>query len=800
MSQRMPQRFLPLLPLETRLIGAVEATARYELDKVSVCATPASYAIVRGRFLRWLLLEAIPASITELELHKAVIQGELDLCGNRIKLRLGFRQCRFDAAIDVTGATIAGLAFVGGSIPRVLGDRLIVAGSLLISSDVARHAEINVRGAIRLNGAKIGGNLDCTGAQVGGELADRYGRLPTRNLAPVFRKGSSDRPAPTGEATGYGNRGVFSVSRTWISLEADGLTVAGHALFVWPFCAAGELRLDGCKIGRNLDCSGAHLSNVGGYTLSAAGARLDGTLYLGSPFHERHTRANPQFVSRGTVRIDGAQIDGDLDCSDGQFLATATESGWRPDEGTYNDVYALKANGIQVGADARLAGRFISRGNVTLINATVGRDFDCSGARFDFAGGEALCCDGIDVAGVVLLQGALDEPGRFLWTNGVLRFALARVQQDLYVRGVTFDRSTPAAALLKAAAYSRFRAPEALYIKGRGGDGSACGIYAEDAKIAGRFMWKSVRCTPVAASAHYPFWLHISGSRADAVDDELASWRLLDRFDITNCQYRTIDGLFHEKRRGSGTIDEYVTERLDLLDREYAPRSARGVHQPLTAEEVMDRFKPQPYLQFARALRAAGLDAAADKVVIRLECNRTRYSGFSLLYRATRWLFLERLLLYGYGWARPAIVLLAWALLSSVVFELAYSQHRIIPAWHNRRDLTGSAETTPPHIAFNAVVFALDTLIPLVDLNQKDNWEIEPLSDHMDQQARDPISWYDFATYRTLWLTTPDRIAAILIIYNKFFGWLLTTLFAGGISGVLRGGKEPAGATEGAPQ
>jgi hypothetical protein len=129
-------------------------------------------------------------------------------------------------------------------------------------------------------------------------------------------------------------------------------------------------------------------------------------------------------------------------------------------------------------------------------------------------------------------------------------------------------------------------------------------------------------------------------------------------------------------------------------------------------------------------------------------------------------------------------ILAVWAVLSAFVFESAYSGGRIIP--------TGSNVTPPPNshprVQFNAAVFAVDTLVPIVDLNQKKNWVVDPLSRTWDE-GRDlklgPIdSWYP------LWRTAPDRTAALLVIFNTFFGWLLTTLFAAGVSGFLRRGRD----------
>jgi hypothetical protein len=63
-------------------------------------------------------------------------------------------------------------------------------------------------------------------------------------------------------------------------------------------------------------------------------------------------------------------------------------------------------------------------------------------------------------------------------------------------------------------------------------------------------------------------------------------------------------------------------------------------------------------------------------------------------------------------------------------------------------------------------VFAAGTLVPIVDLNQKKNWVVDPLSRSGDQ-GRDrklgPVASWD-----PLWRTSPDRPAAMLVIFNTF--------------------------------
>jgi len=634
---------------------------------------------------------------------------------------------------------------------------------------------------------------DLEGARLGAELAEQRGYLPPRDIAPIHRVHDAAAPEGRAEAQAAGEARAAD-HRAWVSVEADGLTVDGNLRCAWPFRATGELRFDGCRIARNLDCSGACLENFGGHTLSAAGARIAGTVYFGSPFREDRVRDNPPFISRGMVRIDGARIEGDLDCSDGRFYSTAFLPCWDTAEPFPQDPYAIRANGVEISANVRLGGAFEAHGNVTFLNARIGRDFDCrGGAQFDFAGGEALCCDGISVAGVVFLEGS----GRNLRTNGLLRFVLANIRQGFYVRNVLFDRSRPPAALLDKRGFQNrfqaFRAPGELGASDRNWS-AACGIYADDATIAGSFIWKKVARAPEAGRGHYPFWLHVAGARADTVDDDVRSWELLDRFDVTNCLYRSIADLSAENRGEQG-LRQYVRDRLDVLDREYAPHSIRSrppqrKYDQFTKKEAIHRFKPQPYLQFARVLRAAGLEAEADKVIVRLESHRTWYGEFPVLQRTGRLIFFGGLLKYGFGRHRPLIAIVAWAMLSAGVFQAAYCNTHIHPTWHNRQDLTLAARETPPLVQFNALVFAFDTLIPLIDLNQKDNWEVEPLSTPDASAANSAIPWYRLAIYcHELW-EAPSRAAALLVMFNKVFGWLLTTLFAGGITGVLRGGRE----------
>jgi hypothetical protein len=128
-----------------------------------------------------------------------------------------------------------------------------------------------------------------------------------------------------------------------------------------------------------------------------------------------------------------------------------------------------------------------------------------------------------------------------------------------------------------------------------------------------------------------------------------------------------------------------------------------------------------------------------------------------------------------------------------VFFDIAYYNKRIIPAKDNQQGIatsTISPAVVPatPRVTFNALIYSLDTLIPIVDFNQKKNWIVEPLSPQSALARQTPSRWYDVVS--DLWRDVPLWGAGSLLFFNTFFGWLMTTLFAAGVTGLLRTPRE----------
>jgi hypothetical protein len=732
--------FEPTSPLETSAYKQLSDASDKPDRRVRISAQ--ADRTIRGDFLRWLLVEAVPSAalpIARVDIEGASIVGPLDLDGLNVPYLLRFVACDFGAEVRLSDATIVGLDMIGGTAKSIIADRILAKGSMRLQAPRSSGSHQGPKlSQLRLCGAEIRGNLDMRGCSLEG-IADAKGaRLP---------------------------------------LFADGLTVHGNALLSDGFRALGEVRLNGCVIHRNLDCSGAHLSNPGGYSLSAAGAHVEGSAYFSETKEWVIYPDALPFVSEGTLRLEGATIDGNLDCEAGRFTATAflpdriTSTATPPEE----DLYAILAPGVRVGADLLFGStdaiQFSVHGFIQLISAHVGGDFFCDRAVFDFPGEEPLIADGMTVIGSTFLQD--------IEANGMLRFTQASLKQGLFIAGAKFDTTTPCRRWTTD--------DEDSAAKELGGP--VCGIYAEDVVVEAALWWK--RITKIAPGS-ISFWLYLPRAKLTSIDDDRPSWDALDRLELTGCEYGSVAGL----------TDAQVDWRLAVLDRQYASLTverrypeitlfymrlrAWASHELHVLDDSIKKFQPQPYIQLAKTIRAAGYESAARKVLTRLERNRTRYSDIGLFPQSWRWL-VDGLLRYGYSPFRPVVILLIWAAVSAVLFQKAFEDKLIVAGKDNQVSSIASPSTASPRIAFNALVYAIDTLVPIVDLYQKKNWIVQSAGAG-NQQLGQRQGWGD--AIEDVWRTKPGWNVGSLLIFNTFFGWLLTTLFAAGVTGLLRSGKE----------
>jgi hypothetical protein len=252
-----------------------------------------------------------------LRLRGARITGRLDLEDLITDVSLDLKDCLLEEGVLARDARLAGVALIGCRLghpaePPLDAARLTCSMLMLGGARIIGHAGA---GAVNLNGADIGGSLNCDGAEL-------------RN--------------DTGPA-----------------LFASSVQV-GQGMFLRGFTATGAgdlgtVRVNGARIGANFECDGASLRNDTGPALDARSLQVGQNMFLRGGFTA--TGAG----SDGAVRLIGARIGLSFECG----------ASLRNDTGP-----ALFASSLQVGQGMFLGTRFTAIGSgdvaVNLTDARVG--------------------------------------------------------------------------------------------------------------------------------------------------------------------------------------------------------------------------------------------------------------------------------------------------------------------------------------------------------------------------------------------------------------------------------------------
>lgn len=153
------------------------------------------------------------------------------------------------------------------------------------------------------------------------------------------------------------------------------------------------------------------------------------------------------------------------------------------------------------------------------------------------------------------------------------------------------------------------------------------------------------------------------------------------------------------------------------------------------------RYRPQPYEQLAAVYRRAGRDQDVRTVAIAKQRARRRTLG---LAEQVWSVLLDGLVGYGYRTWLAGIWLVGLWLVGTILFDVAHSMELLTAA---------KAEQELQH--FNALVYALDLLLPIVNLGQDGGW-------------------------------VPHRWAAVCSWLLTLAGWVLTTAVVAALTGLLK--------------
>jgi hypothetical protein len=328
---------------------------------------------------------------------KEVIYADYITVGRNIVMNDGFRA---EKQVRITGAIVDGdVHCIGGTFSNPGGVALnasgmTVKGNAYFQSNGKQGAEastVKIFGTFELSNARIAGDLHCSGGQflyvaAANPIAIRAHGLNVTgdvHLDGGFRsEGPVDLTATQVGGSLQLSGGTFKAEKD-IALDLR-LATVGHDVVMGPgFSSSGDVRLDGASIGWNLDCCGGRFSNPHMIAISASGASIKGDIHLKDDDHLEPTKAPDQrnFVADGEIRLDGATIGGNLDCTGGRFANPG--------------LVAIEASGMTIKghtllkADSNIDHKrnaqdklFSADGEVKFRNARIGGDLNFNGGRF----------------------------------------------------------------------------------------------------------------------------------------------------------------------------------------------------------------------------------------------------------------------------------------------------------------------------------------------------------------------------------------------------------------------------------
>ncbi len=234
--------------------------------------------VVRAAFLRDLCLNAENRDIDPhgIWLKGAKVTGALEMGGATLDRALSFVGCIFTDRPVFSDAKGKLLGFFKCTLPGIAADRLSLEGSLSLQG-------ATVTGEMRLPGAKIGAQVDCSGASLSNENGRAFFADGLEVMGDLFFPGVT----VTGEIRLLGAKvgeqiacfGAIFGNGNGVAFHADHLEVGGSLVFQ-NAKVTGEVRLVGAKVGGQVNCVEAVFTNKGGDALSADNLEVQASFFF----------------------------------------------------------------------------------------------------------------------------------------------------------------------------------------------------------------------------------------------------------------------------------------------------------------------------------------------------------------------------------------------------------------------------------------------------------------------------------------------------------------------------------------
>lgn len=642
----------------------------------------------------------------------------------------------------------------------------IRASSTTIKGGVSLGFGFRANGRVELTGADIGGEFNCTAGYILASAKKVQPRLVALSMDRVKIGGAALFSASNettrvrvscirGKTSLVGARiggaltclGTRFINPNEPAFDASNVIIGGNATLaaftdvdkkIHPFHAEGEVNLIDARIESYLNCDGGQFLNAGKTALTANSAKVGGNVMLKSGFN-----------ANGLVDLTAAELAGTLECR----------------EATFNNPNstALSANAIRVGGNVFLNAGFAGQGLVDLSFAIIRENVSCAGGSFvnpDKIALAAFCASigGSAFLGVHLEQGI--KTAKVFRAEGQVNLNNMRIGGSLDLRGGNFHQST--VTVLNGEIGIDLDASEAQF------DCAAVnGLNAERVNIGGVLFWRQLRLGAKTI-------LNLLHARVGVLADDAASWPNASDLNVNGFVYGAI-----------------------------SPQSPRDITRIEWLARQDAGYRPQPYKQLAKVLREAGHEADATIIEVQRERERRaslakgiveigqrraerRRVGTAFYLARAKALNAWSLILYatiGYGYKpwRLSYYAMGALFIGWIMFASGYQLSIMSPTTREATiDFNTKCERPAYYPRFNAFVYSLETLVPVLDLRQKAFWlptSAVALGCHTSLMI--PGTAYDFA----------NIFGFVLRGYfwtHIIIGWLLTALLTVALTGLVR--------------
>ena len=477
-----------------------------------------------------------------------------------------------------------------------------------------------------------------------------------------------------------------------------------------------------------------------GYALDADGMKVSGDVVFGG-----------QFTADGGIWLNRADIAGQLDCTGAKLTAaaglplTAAPAVVADGHGIRGDC-ALYADGLKVGDSVLLDRCIADSGGIRLSAATIAGELSCRGTQLNGSDrkGNALRANQLKTSGNVSIG---DHDQGFTAHGGKLSFRNATIGGELRLR------------------------PELL-----GTDMGMVSLDASGATITQKLIWEPER--PTGGEPEQPIRgkVILRNVTVGRLEDEWAAspaatdpehrgyWPSDGNLDLHGLTYGSIAS------NAKGQYDG-AKARLEWIRSQYAGAPAKLLSRPKTESS----FATQPYQQLANFYLQTGLDADARRIAIARRRDFRRYGKISRPGKFGNWL-LDISIRYGYRTWRATVALAVLYGLVVLFFFFASHHDGVIPLQptQGQQAPAAAAQTAPglqapaaaqtaaadcsnQYPCFNPWGYAIDTVIPIINVHQADFWG-------PNREAACPWGW-----------------SSVWVIYlGTGLGWLFATLAVAG--------------------